>query len=143
MAEGFVGAKIVGVILAIVGVLLIVVGATSLLAISIPGLPAEIITALAALSSNAYIMIVYGIIAMGVSVGLFQAQEWAAGAAAVLLLIVVVSSGFTFYTLWVSMGLAGIWGALTGLSLPVWIDIGVLIVSIICLVYLVTASGWR
>lgn len=143
MAEGFVGAKIVGVILAIVGILLIVVGATSLLAISIPGLPPEIISALTALSSNAYIMIVYGIIAMGVSVGLFQAQEWAAGAAAVLLLIVVVSSGFTFYTLWITLGLAGLYAALIGLSIPVWIDIGVLIVSLICLVYLVAASGWR
>ncbi|MFX0097832.1 MAG: hypothetical protein ACFE7E_08750 [Candidatus Hodarchaeota archaeon] len=143
MAEGFVGAKIVGVIMAIVGILLIAVGAASLLAFSIPGLPPEILAALAALTADAYTQIIYGLIALGIAFGLFQAQEWAAGAAAVLLLIICISSVLSFIGLYQAIGLSGIIAGLTGLSITVWLNIGILVVSIVCLVYLVTASGWR
>jgi hypothetical protein len=144
MSEGsFVGAKIIGVLVAIVGILLIVVGATSILAVSIPGLPAEIISALTALSSNAYISIVYGLVALGISVGLFGAKEWAAGGAAVLLLIILVSTGFSVYTLFVTVGLAGIYAGLIGLNIALYITIGTFVVSLVSIIYLVAASGWR
>ena len=144
MAEGFVGAKIVGVILAIVGVLLLAVGATQILAISIPGLPTEIVDALLSTGINAYITIVNGLIALGVSIGLFRAQEWAAGGAAVLLLIIAVNAGFSFVSNYIISGTLGdLYSELLALSIPAFINIGVLVVSLICLVYLVAASGWR
>ncbi|MEM2109028.1 MAG: hypothetical protein QW327_00850, partial [Candidatus Odinarchaeota archaeon] len=131
MPEGsFAGAKIISVLIGIVGILLIIVGATSILAISIPGLPPEVIAALTSLSSNAYIQIVYGLIAIGIAVGLWGARAWAAGAAGVLLLIILVSTGFSIYSLWVVYGLSGLYTLLTSLSIPLIITIVTFIVAL-------------
>ncbi len=137
------GAKVISVLIGIVGVLLLVVGATSILAISIPGLPPEIISALASLSSNAYIQIVYGLIAIGIAAGLWGARAWAAGAAGVLLLIILVSTGFSIYSLWTVYGLSGLYTLLTSLSIPLIITIVTFIVALASIIYLVAASGWR
>ena len=144
MPEGsFAGAKIISVLIGIVGILLIIVGATSILAISIPGLPPEVIAALTSLSSNAYIQIVYGLIAIGIAAGLWGARAWAAGAAGVLLLIILVSTGFSIYSLWVVYGLSGLYTLLTSLSIPLIITIVTFIVALASLIYLAAASGWR
>ncbi len=144
MPEGsFAGAKVIGTLIGIVGILLIVIGATSILAISIPGLPPEIISALASLSSNAYIQIVYGLIALGIAAGLWGARAWAAGAAGVLLLIILVSTGFSIYSLWTVYGLSGLYTLLTSLSIPLIVTIVTFIVALVSLIYLVAASGWR
>lgn len=144
MPEGsFAGAKIIGVLLGIVGILLIVVGITSILAISIPGLPPEVIAALTSLSANAYIQIVYGIIALGVAAGLWGAREWAAGAAGVMLLIILVSTGFSIYSLWTIFGFGGLLALLTSLSIPLIITIATFVVALASVIYLVAAKGWR
>ncbi|MHA1410760.1 MAG: hypothetical protein ACTSQY_10725 [Candidatus Odinarchaeia archaeon] len=144
MAEGsFVGAKIVGILLAITGILLIITGASSLLAFTIPGLPPEVLSALSALSGNAYILIVYGVIALGVSFGLFQAQEWAAGAAAILLLMVFVTTLIGVVNVVLLFGIDYLLNQLLSASISLIIQVGVLVVSLGSLIYLVAASGWR
>ncbi|MHA1835309.1 MAG: hypothetical protein ACTSYQ_00005 [Candidatus Odinarchaeia archaeon] len=144
MAEGsFIGAKVIGVILAIVGILLLLTGITSIVAVSIPGLPAEVLTALSSLSSNAYIQIVYGIIVLGVSAGLFKAEEWAAGAAGVLLILILVTTGFTIYSLVTTLGLSGLYSELTSLSMPVITNIATFVVALISVIYLAASRGWR
>ena len=136
MSESLVGAKIIGALCIIVGVLLIAVGVSSAFSLTVLGsLPPEILSALSSISGNAYMLIVYGIIALGLAVGLFQEEEWAAGGVGVLLLIIVVSTGFNIYSLYSALGLSGLYTSLLTFNIPFIITIGTFIVALISLIY--------
>ncbi|MHA1237630.1 MAG: hypothetical protein ACTSSJ_00050 [Candidatus Odinarchaeia archaeon] len=144
MSESFVGAKIIGSLFVIVGILLIAVGVSSIVSLTILGtLPPEIISALSSISGNAYMLIVYGLIAIGLAVGLFQEEEWAAGGAGILLVIILVSTGFNIYSLYETLGLTGLYSSILAFNVPFIITIGTFIVALVSLIYLIAAKGWR
>ena len=78
----------------------------------------------------------YGVLSFALGIGLMKEQEWAAGGAFVLLLIIIVYLG-TFVYYWVTIN------GLQNLTYTIYASIGVIVISILILIYLVWARGWR
>jgi len=128
------GAKIIGGLFCLAGILLIIMAIANYITLpTIPGLE----QLAGYLGSVGVIMqFVYGILALALGVGLIKEEEWAAGGSFVLLVILIVELGSYVWYFVSTFGYAN-------LPITVWIAATVVFLSIIIMIYLIWASGWR
>ncbi len=135
MAARLAGAKIIGSLFILVGIILILSGISSY--VTLPGLEnilKEVASYLATV--GAVREIVYGILAMALGVGLIKEEEWAAGGTSILILVLLVELVPQTWYLLTRF-------SITNLPLIGWLYIGATLISIIILIYLIVAKGWR
>mgnify|MGYP000291765461 CR=1 FL=1 len=128
------GAKIIGGLFSLTGLLLLIMGISQY--IEIPYISEIKGTPLATYLSSVGVvsLFLYGILAIALGVGLIKEEEWAAGGTFVLLLVILVQ--LVSYV-WYMINSIGV------LSITGWIAVTIIILSVIILIYLIWASGWR
>ncbi|MGQ4892393.1 MAG: hypothetical protein ACP6IP_07895 [Candidatus Njordarchaeia archaeon] len=134
--KGVLLAKIFGILFMLVGIGLIFIGVLQI--VEIPQLNISELQQLKSyLSSVGTInLFLYGILSLVLGAGIFRMEEWAAGGSFVLLLIVIVNLSATIWY-WVSnFGTAN-------LPMTIVASIIVVMISILILIYLIWAKGWR
>ncbi|MHA1616253.1 MAG: hypothetical protein ACTSX9_02985 [Candidatus Njordarchaeales archaeon] len=135
MAPRLAGAKIIGSLFVLAGIFLILAGISSY--ITLPGLQTvlkDVATYLATV--GAVRSVIYGILAMALGVGLIREEEWAAGGTFILLLVLLIDLIPQTWYLITSFSIAN-------LPLAGWLYLATAIISVIILIYLIVAKGWR
>ncbi len=133
--NGLAGAKIIGALFVLTGLILLLIGSMHVFGIpelkELPGMEklAEYLGSVGALME-----FVYGILAVALGIGLIKEEEWAAGGSFVLLVIIIPELGSYF---WYMYSLGGV------LPTTAWLALAVVVLSIIILVYLIWAKGWK
>jgi len=129
-------AKLFGGLFVLVGLILIVIGAMH--AFGIPEL--QNIPELQQLagylgSVGATMEFVYGILAIVLGIGLIKEEEWAAGGTFILLIIIIVELASYVWYMYSSVG--------TALPMTAWLALSVVAISVLIMIYLIWASGWK
>jgi len=140
MSEEPKGASIVGILLLLAGVSLLALGASQLLELPqvtdlISGLPPDAKNVINILGSvGAYMLVLYGLLAFVLAIGLMKQEEWAAGGTFVLLLIVLV---YDVLSVWGWYSISGTF------TLPVIVGAASAVIMLFILIYLIAAKGWK
>ncbi len=127
-------AKLIGGLFVLVGFILIIVGAIHLGYISQLQQIPELVKLSQYLSSvGAITEFTYGILAVALGIGLIKEEEWAAGGSFVLLIVIIVNLGSY---LWYSFT-QGI------MVTTAYLAAAIVFLSIIIMIYLIWARGWK
>lgn len=127
-------AKLIGALFVLVGVILLVVGSIHIGIISeFQGIPELVQLAQYLSSVGAITEFTYGILAIALGIGLMKEEEWAAGGSFVLLIIIIINLGSY---LWYAFNL----GVMTTTA---YLAAAIVVFSIIILLYLIWARGWK
>ncbi len=127
-------AKLIGALFVLVGLILLVVGAIHVGLISQLQQVPELTKLAQYLSSvGAITEFTYGILAIALGIGLMKEEEWAAGGSFVLLIVIIINLGSY---LWYAFN----FGILTTTA---YLATAIVVLSIIIMIYLVWARGWK